>query len=162
MEFEEDELTAYHEAGHVVMALQTGGTIVRASIEPPDDDGPNRYGETITSWRQITEAETCRAEIAVSLGGPVAEMIYTNEMRDLESVPEWHADWQRVLISAVHFSNHEAKARRMIEQSKQAVHSLLDSENGWAAVAAIADLLLTHDTVEHEQCQETVGFWLRR
>ena len=129
MEFEEDELTAYHEAGHVVMALQTGGTIVRASIEPPDDDGPNRY---------------------------------TNEMRDLESVPEWHADWQRVLISAVHFSNHEAKARRMIEQSKQAVHSLLDSENGWAAVAAIADLLLTHDTVEHEQCQETVGFWLRR
>ncbi len=109
MEIEEDELTAYHEAGHVVMALQTGGTIIRAT-----------------------------------------------------TVPQWRSDWERVLVSAMKFSNSESKARQLIDQVMRSVHQQLDSENGWAAVAAIADLLLTHETVEHAQCQEAVGFWLRR
>ena len=42
-------LTAYHEAGHAIMAVSYGGRIVHVSIDPPDDDGLKRFCLLYTS-----------------------------------------------------------------------------------------------------------------
>ena len=36
------ELTAYHEAGHALMALLLGGKVKQVTIEPDNDDSPGR------------------------------------------------------------------------------------------------------------------------
>jgi len=40
------ELIAYHEAGHALMALLLGGKVKHITIEPDNDDGPVREGDT--------------------------------------------------------------------------------------------------------------------
>lgn len=46
------ELTAYHEAGHVLMAHLLGGKVRQVTIEPDNDDGPDRHGDTQVLWRR--------------------------------------------------------------------------------------------------------------
>ena len=83
-----EEITAWHEAGHAMMAVMCGGTIERVTIEPPDDDGPVRYGDTVTRWARMSGRQLAEAEIQVSLAGPVAEMIYSGERMELDAVEE--------------------------------------------------------------------------
>ncbi len=47
------------------------------------------------------------------------------------------------------------------ETLAQLVHLLRKDERIWSAVAALADELLTHETIEAEQVDEVVGFWMR-
>ena len=159
MVIDEQERTAYHEAGHVVMAIQLGATIVRASIEPADD-GPHRFGETITHWPPQSDRQMGSAALCVSLGGPVAEMIYTGEVSELSEISEWRVDRGQAIKAASQLARHRDELPQLITGATASVREFLESDNGWAAVAAISDLLLTHDTVEHVQCLEAVGFWL--
>src|SRR5579863_4685196 len=46
------ELIAYHEAGHALMAVLLGGKVKQVTIEPDDDDGPARQGDTQVYWRR--------------------------------------------------------------------------------------------------------------
>jgi len=45
---------------------------------------------------------------------------------------------------------------------EQQVWNFFEDENVWAATCAIADLLLAHETIEHDQVAETWAFWQRR
>lgn len=157
---DEEEITAYHEAGHVVMALKLGGQIVHATLEPPNDDGLNRYGETVTSWRGLGRESHRMAEVAVSLAGPISEMIYTGERVELSESPEWSADWATALEAAMQLCSSPQAALNLIEKTRQQTDTYFSTDSGWAAVAAIADLLLAHDTVEHDICYDEVHFWL--
>ena len=159
MVIDEHERTAYHEAGHVVMAIQLGATIVHASIEP-DGEGPHRSGETITRWPPQSDRQVGYASLCVSLGGPVAEMIHTGDVSELPAISEWRVDREQAVEAAMRLAGHRDELPQLIGGAMTSVREFLNSENGWAAVAAIADLLLTHDTVEHVQCLEAVGFWL--
>ena len=60
-------LTAYHEAGHAIMAVTNGGRIVHVSIDPPDDDGLNRFGESIVQWPAAAAKDIEIAELKVCL-----------------------------------------------------------------------------------------------
>ena len=62
-----DELTAYHEAGHVVMALLTGARVPHVTISPDRDDGPARFGDTSVLWPsdQYGQRELAQAMIRV-------------------------------------------------------------------------------------------------
>jgi ATP-dependent Zn protease len=68
------ELIAYHEAGHALMALMLGGTVKQVTIEPDNDDGPDRQGDTQIIWRRsgISDKEFAEMAVQVSLAGPVA------------------------------------------------------------------------------------------
>ena len=160
VEDEIEEITAYHEAGHAVMAAALGGRIIRVSIEPPEDDGLKRFGESIVSWPPSTDAAIYEVELKVSLAGPVAELLYRSEQIPIESVPEFAADWQRVAESAVLLKATRQEQLQLISRAEFWVRDFFNQTRNWAAVGAVADELLAHYTLENEQLQEAISFWI--
>lgn len=73
------ERTAYHEAGHALIAESLGGEVRTVAIEPDKDDGPERERDTQVVWRrsQISEAECAQTTVQVCLAGSVVEMIHS-------------------------------------------------------------------------------------
>lgn len=160
MEDEIEKITAYHEAGHAVMAAALGGRIIHVSIEPPEDDGLKRFGESIVSWPPSTDSVIYEVELKVSLAGPVAELLYRSEQMPIESVPEFAADWQRAVESAVQLKTTRQEQRQLISKAEFWVQDFLNQTCNWAAVGAVADELLAHYTLENEQLQEAISFWI--
>jgi len=97
------ELIAYHEAGHALMAVSLGGKVKQVTIEPDNDDGPDRQGDTKVVWRRagISDKEFAKIAVQVSLAGPVAEMIYSGDPYHPGLVAEWAADRREAWGSAV-------------------------------------------------------------
>ena len=155
-----ETLTAYHEAGHAVMSILMGGHVDRVSIDPPNDEGPNRYGETIIAWPPISDSQRGACEICVSLAGPIAESLYAGCNRRIETVAEWQTDWDTAIQIASQISASKSAVNKLLDECEIKIRHLFDQANSWAAVAAIADELLAHETIEHSQVAEAVAFWL--
>jgi ATP-dependent Zn protease len=147
------ELDAYHEAGHAYMAIRLGGRVTLVSIEPESDDGPRRSGETQVRWsRKLTERQLCERAIQVALAGPVAEMLYSGSPYHPGLVAEWAQDWQ--------MARQQAQRIEFLERMTVALYRQLDVEPHWSAIAALADHLLAHETLEGTQVREIVGDWM--
>ncbi len=160
---ETEALTAWHEAGHATMAIIEGGTVEHVTLEPPDDYGPQRYGETITRWPpQMNQLELLKSEVLVSLAGPVVEMLYSNNRQTISEVQEWKADWMRAVASARSCTQNEDEAMKLIHHCEAELLALFEVPKYWSAVSAIAEELLAHYTIEHQQIYDTFSFWHRR
>jgi ATP-dependent Zn protease len=156
------ELVAYHEAGHALMAVLLGGVVKQVTIEPDNDDGPERHGDTQVLWRRTGISEKDFAKIAVQacLAGPVAEMIYSGDPYHPGLVAEWAADWQQAWEAAVPLHRDERKRLEYLEQVSIRLYHRFQEDHLWAALASLADHLLAHDTLEAEQIEEIVAEWL--
>lgn len=159
---DDEELTAWHEAGHATMVILCGGTLERVTVEPPYDDGPNRYGDTVSRWRGFSRKRLLESEIRVSLAGPVAETIYLGEQTNFATKEEWSADWETATKAAAELSSNPLSARKLVSKFVDEIQAIFESDNMWAAVSAVADELMAHETLEHESVSEIVGFWTRR
>jgi len=150
------ELIAYHEAGHALAAYLLGGEVRQVTIEPDRDDGPRRQGDTQVLWRRsrVTEKEYARWAVEVSLAGPVAEMIYSGEPYHPGLVAEWAADWQEAWESASLLHPDERKRLRYLEDASIELYRRLEADDVWPALAALADNLLAHETLDGEQVEE--------
>jgi ATP-dependent Zn protease len=158
------ELIAYHEAGHALMALLLGGTVQQVTIEPDNDDGPQRQGDTQVRWRRSRMSDKDFAVIAVQvcLAGPVAEMIYSGDPYHPGLVAEWAADWRDAwnIASALHV---DSRARlQYLESVSVRLYHRMKQDDHWSALASLADHLLVHETLDAEQVEEIVGEWLHR
>lgn len=161
-EDDSDELTAYHEAGHVVMALLTRARVPHVTISPDRDDGPARFGDTSVLWprAQYGQRELAQAMIRVSLAGPVVEMIYTGDPYHPGMMAQWAEDWRSAWEAACALESNELRRLRMLElETKHLVQQLQDDEI-WAAIAELADNLLAHETLDAEQIEEITSQWL--
>src|SRR6187401_3483723 len=100
--FRVSELVAYHEAGHVLLAVLLGARIRSVTIEPDRDDGPERYGDTQILWPRgrWSAREQAEKDVQVALAGPVAEMIHSGDPFHPGFVAEWAADWQAAWMAA--------------------------------------------------------------
>ena len=113
-------LTAYHEAGHAIMALSYGGRIVHVSIDPPDDDGLKRFGESIVQWPAAAAKDIEIAELKVSLAGPIAELAYDGARESIAECPEFAADWQQAVLSASRLKKEQPPSRRHRKYQREA------------------------------------------
>lgn len=156
------ELTAYHEAGHALMAHLLGGKVKHVTIEPDHDDGPDRYGDTQVLWRrsQFSEKELAQRTVQVCLAGPVAEMIYSGDPFHPGLVPEWAADWQGAWESAILLHRGERQRLEYLEQISIQLYHRLKEDDLWSALASLADHLLAHETLDNEQVEEILVEWL--
>jgi ATP-dependent Zn protease len=157
------EVSAYHEAGHALMAVYLGARVKSVTIEPDWDDGPERYGDAQVEWRsgELTDRELCEKLILVALAGPVAEMIHSGEPYHPGFVAEWLADWKTAWEAVARLIPTERKRLAYLEQTTLKLHRLLQQVEHWAALAAIVDNLLAHETLEGEDVEDIVRPWLR-
>ena len=87
-------------------------------------------------------------------------MLYSGDPYHPGLVAEWANDWQAAWESAaILFSDHR-KRLDYLESITGELYRLMDSEPNWSAVAALADSLLAHETLEAEDVEEIVGDWL--
>lgn len=156
------ELIAYHEAGHALMACLLGGEVRLVTIEPDRDDGPDRQGDTQVLWRRsgISDREFAKKAVQVSLAGPVAEMIYSGDPYHPGLVAEWAVDWREAWAAAAPLHPDERQRLAYLEQVSIRLYHQLKHDDAWAALAALADHLMAHETLDGEQVAEIVGQWL--
>lgn len=156
------EIVAYHEAGHVLMALLLGGKVKHVTIEPDDDDGPAREGDTQVLWRRsgMSEKDFAKKVVQVSLAGPVAEMIYSGDPYHPGLVAEWAADWREAWEASIVLHPGERQRLEYLEQISIQLYHRMKGDDLWPALAALADNLLAHETLDQEQIEEIAEEWL--
>ena len=152
------EVSAYHEGGHAFMAIYVGARVRCVTIEPDWDDGPARHADIQVEWPldQFSERELQKKMVVVALAGPVAEMIHSGEPYHPGFVAEWAADWRAAWEAATPLIKDERKRLAYLEQTAVQLYQLLDREVHWAALAAIVDSLLAHETLEGEEVEHIV------
>lgn len=164
----DDDITAYHECGHAVIAIQLGGVVQSISLAPESsvdrDDKFPRHGDTIIAWptSQVTPRQHAEREIQTALAGPVSEMIYTGNEPESMIHAESAADWYAASQHAATFIASDSKRAAYLSATIMDLSDFFRDDSIWAAVAALADELQVHDELETDAIHETVGFWLRR
>lgn len=156
------EITAYHESGHAVMAIHVGAEVHSVTVDPDWDDGPQRLGDTQIIWETtgLSEREYHEKRILVALAGPVAEMLYTGDAFHPGMVSEWAADWSEAWEAAAILQPDRQNRLAFLEQTAAELYRVLNSQAFWSALAALADNLLAHETLESEQVEDIVHRWL--
>ncbi|MFN7626494.1 MAG: hypothetical protein ACK5PZ_06655 [Pirellula sp.] len=152
--------TAYHEAGHCVVAIALGATVRFASISPEQE---GRYGEVEIHWPR---GATLKDQALAVLAGPVAEMIYRQDTPVMSIAAPWTSDMQQAFALSAGMG--EATGKRWSPEKRTAwlgqlistLRNTLERDDYWAAIAAVSDLLLAHEDLEHEQIVEEVAYWL--
>ncbi len=155
--FDEDEeltRTAYHEAGHCVMAVLRGAKACHASLSPEED---HFFGKVDIQW---PVRRTLVDELSVILAGPVAEMIYRSEPLHPGFVPEWCLDWKQAWTLARPHAASDVKCLEMLEQMVATLYRSMSGDRVWAAVAAVQDLLSAYEDIDHEQIEYEVNAWM--
>lgn len=157
------EISAYHEAGHAFMAIYVGARVRSITIEPDWDDGPARHGDIQVEWPlgEFADRELHEKSVLVALAGPVAEMIHSGEPYHPGFVAEWAADWNTAWEAVAPLIPSKRKRLAYLEQTAVRLYRLLNREDHWAALAAVVDNLLAHETLERQEVEDIVRQWLR-
>jgi hypothetical protein len=155
------EISAYHEAGHVYIALRSGARVRSVTIDPDSDDGPNRHGDTKIAWpkKRFSERELREKVILVALAGPVAEMIHTGDPYHPGLVVEWSADWHVAWAAAELQFPTEPARMEYLEQTSIRLYHQLSQNRHWEAIAMLVDHLLAHETLDEEMIDEIAEAW---
>lgn len=161
---EDDEtLTAYHEAGHVVVGYLLGAQIDEVRLGSMIEDClPNRFGDCMINWGRTSDRCSWQRqrEIMTILAGPVAEMIYLGERLHPAHHGPWKSDWQQAIERSDGYFSDPQTQTRFLETILVTLHEKMSREPFWAAVAAISDELLAHESLEHDKIAETVSYWM--
>ncbi|QDU18923.1 cell division protein FtsH [Urbifossiella limnaea] len=135
---EYDPETAYHEAGHAVVALALGRPVHRVSVLPNRDRlGQCEFGKGVFRPSE----DWVEREVMISLGGLAAEARHTGTYgwaeaeRDLRHV-------RKLLAQTT-----ERTAARLEKRLLAKVENLLADDGHWRAVERIAAELLVHGVI---------------
>ena len=162
---DEDEWTAYHEAGHAVVGFLLGGQIESVGMYAEADDVlPERFGDCRVNWGRVRVDCDWQAqrEILTILAGPVAEMIYREEPLHPATYGPWQHDWHWAWQRAARLFAAAEQRMVFLGAAMQSLKDHFADDWCWAAVGAVSDELLAHEYLEADQLIDTLSFWVRR
>jgi ATP-dependent Zn protease len=134
-----DEATAYHEAGHAVLALALGRPVHAVSILPSRE----RLGECEYRKPRLRPAEDwLEREILIALGGVAAEARFTGTF-----VREMAATDLRYVHDLAAQRVGQRRAERLERRLLAKAEHLLSQEGHWRAVELIAAELMRCGTI---------------
>jgi ATP-dependent Zn protease len=152
-ERDEDRHTAYHEAGHAVMALALGRPVNRVTVHPNGRfDGLCTFGKAVFRPSE----DWVEREILIALAGLAAEAMHTGEYA-------WDAaeqDRNYVKGLALERAGNARQAERLEKRMLSKAEHILSKEENWQAVERLAAELLRSGEVSgraarhiYEECQ---------
>ena len=135
MEPPADESTAYHEAGHAVMALALGRPVAWVSVRPGREFlGTCHFGKAV--FRPSEDA--LEREALIALAGPAAEAHLTGEYAwDAGARDQTYAE-----SLALQRAGGARQAQRLMRRLLAKAEHLLTREENWRAVERLAGELL--------------------
>jgi ATP-dependent Zn protease len=149
MEPPHDEATAYHEAGHAVVALALGRPVQRVSVLPDRDFlGHCAFGKGVFRPSE----DWLEREILIALGGLAAEARRTGTY----AWGEASRDRQYVRQLAVQRAG-ERRAERLERRLLAKAEHLLAQEGHWRAVELIAAELLRRGAISGRAARHLFG-----
>ncbi|MBA2692545.1 MAG: hypothetical protein H0U65_08645 [Rubrobacter sp.] len=154
---EQERLTAYHEAGHIVAAYASGLEVGWATIEPTEDALGRAHtplrDDIAYVWECSNESEDdeyLEKHLVCLVAGAKAEELLTGEEHDLEGT-----DFERAADFVLHLAGSEEE--RQLEVSGKAfdeAERLL--RRNWHVVERLAAQLAEHRTLSAERVVEIV------
>ena len=134
-----DPATAYHEAGHAVVALALGRPVHKVSALPDRE----RLGHCAFGKAPVRPSEDwIEREILISLAGLAAEARHTGTYGWAEAEKDL-----RYVRRLLRDSGSERKAERVEKRLLRKVEHLLADDEHWRAVELIAAELLAHGVI---------------
>lgn len=137
--------TAYHEAGHAVMALALGRLIDRVTIVP----GKTQFGHAtlgqckIQKSRARASKDWLEDEMLILLAGMVAEAQFTGQYCTAGATQDLRA----VRRLAESRSGNPRQVERVERRALDKAEYILSDDEHWQAVEAIVKQLLEHQTI---------------
>src|SRR5262245_43594355 len=127
--------TAYHEAGHAVMALLLGRPVTAVSIRPDRHRlGVCEFGKPVFRPSE----DWLEREMLIALAGIAAEALHTGEY-------EWDAaERDRRYAASLATDRGGKKAERLLKRLLAKAEHLLSRDENWQAVERLAAELLRH------------------
>ncbi len=133
-------LTAYHEAGHAVMALLMGRSVQKVSIIPSQ----NRLGAcTIQKGRAKQVKDKLEAEMMILLAGMAAEGRKSGRY-NIEGASQ---DLRGVEKLAMARAGNARQATKLIQKTLDKTQHLLSNKATWKAIKVIAEELEKHESI---------------
>ena len=160
---DEESLTAYHEAGHATIGFALGGKVEAIQLGGESEvSGVRQYGDCKIAWHAVgSDLDVhCQREILTTLAGPAAEMLYAGREIALRSFGPWEQDYHTAWFLLDRFPISSNEKDKLLKNLIQQLKSILDEDDCWAAVAALADALLAHEYLEAEETEEILSYWL--
>lgn len=138
--------TAYHEAGHAVMALLLGRPVEKVTIVPGQlQSGVARLGACkIQKGRRKASRDPMEDEVLILLAGMVAESRITGRYCQMGASQDLMMVQQ--LLSANRATN-ERQLQRLAQRMVDKTENLLSADAPTKAIELIADELLEKETV---------------
>ncbi len=133
-------LTAFHEAGHAVMALSLGRDVHKVSILP---NSLHQGICELKKGRVKPAKDWLETEVLILLAGLAAEAKFSGQYA-------WQGARQdlRMARSLVHSrAGTEKQAEKLERRMLDKAEYLLEDDTTWLAVTKIAKELLTHQTI---------------
>lgn len=137
--------TAYHEAGHAVMALALGRLVDRVTIVP----GKTQFGHAtlgqckVQKSRARASKDWLEDEMLILLAGMVAEAQFTGQYCTAGATQDLRA----VRRLAESRSGNDRQAARVERRALDKTEYILSDTQHWQAVEAIVQQLLEHQTI---------------
>lgn len=133
-------LTAYHEAGHAVIALAEGRTLQEVSIVP----GAKRLGHCqVNKGTARKLKDSLETDLLILLAGLAAEARLTGRYRLAGAAQDLHMAQQLASLRAPN----ERQGQRLLERTLAKVEHLLADEATWRAVESVANELLASQKI---------------
>jgi ATP-dependent Zn protease len=132
--------TAYHEAGHAVIAIVVGRNVNKVSIIP----GGNKLGVCkMSKGRKKASQDVLEAELLILLAGMAAEGRKSGRY-NMQGASQDLRDAEKLALMR---AGNAKQAGKVLKRTLDKVHNLFDQTATWNATKSIAEALLASESI---------------